>query len=208
MYQHSGGSCQQILNGDKNMSTALILLSEFRKTEIELWRPVEGLSAYDVSNLGRVRSYYKRAGRKGYRVDSTPTDLKISTIWSGYTRATLRDCGKYRYLSLHRLVAQTFLSNPDGLPEVNHINGVKADCRVGNLEWASMSVNKLHATRAGMAGGEKHGMAKLNEDDVREIRRRGADRKSGVAKVLAADYKVTRKLIHLILNKRIWKYVV
>lgn len=190
--------------------TALILLSDFQKTEIELWRPVANCYGYEVSNLGRIRSFLlpKRSGyrdkqRYGYR--ATPLIMKRTVIWSGYLRVALRVNHRYRYLAVHRLVAQAFIPNPDNLPEANHITGLKSNCRAGNLEWSTSSGNKLHAARTGLAGGEKHGMARLTEDDVRAIRRRGAEGETGVA--IALDLGVTSANVYYILKRRTWKYV-
>ena len=68
----------------------------------------------------------------------------------GYHKVGLWVDGKKKRLSVHRLVAMTFLPNPEELPEVNHINGVKTDNRVTNLEWSSGSANVSHAYHEGL----------------------------------------------------------
>jgi len=79
--------------------------------------------------------------------------------------------GVHAYRYIHRLVASAFISNPDNLPEVNHINGDKTDNLVENLEWVTRSENHLHATRTGLRGrGEKASGAKLNRDQAIAIR--------------------------------------
>ena len=69
---------------------------------------------------------------------------------SGYECIKLHDGGKRRSYTIHRLVAQHFLSNPNNLREVNHINGLKTDNHMDNLEWVSSSENKLHALKTGL----------------------------------------------------------
>ena len=65
----------------------------------------------------------------------------------GYAKCTLFRKGKAYYRTIHRLVAITYISNPRGLPTVNHINENKLDNRVENLEWMSIRDNDNHGTR-------------------------------------------------------------
>lgn len=62
----------------------------------------------------------------------------------GYKQCNLYKDGKKYYRRVHRLVAQTFIDNPCNYPQVNHINGIKTDNRVENLEWTTNSKNTLH----------------------------------------------------------------
>ena len=66
----------------------------------------------------------------------------------GYRYVTLRKDGKQYSLKVHRLVAETFIPNPDNLPEVNHKNEDKSDNSVENLEWCSTQYNHEYGTRA------------------------------------------------------------
>lgn len=97
--------------------TALILLSEFRKTEIELWRHIEGFLGYEVSNLGRVRSFWRKSGSgrsfvngqvRGswtYVLDkTTPFYLKGSLDKDGYRAFALSRRGeKVKLTRAHRI---------------------------------------------------------------------------------------------------------
>ena len=80
--------------------------------------------------------------------------------------------GHTKLARLHRLVAETFLDNPNGYPQVNHKNGDKADNRVTNLEWCSRLQNVEHAMRTGLinVAGEDNPSAKLTWAEVEEIR--------------------------------------
>ena len=75
---------------------------------------------------------------------------------------------------VHRLVSYAFLPNPDGLPELNHIDGNKENNSVDNLEWCTRAHNVQHAWKTGLCEGNlvglKNGRHILDEDDVRQIR--------------------------------------
>lgn len=63
----------------------------------------------------------------------------------GYWAIKLCKDGKLHYLTVHRLLAITFIPNPENKPEVNHIDGVKTNCDLNNLEWATRLENQRHA---------------------------------------------------------------
>lgn len=102
----------------------------------ERWQPVTGFEGlYDVSSSGRVRN------ARNLRV------LKPKSAGAGYSQVCL-GAGNYRYV--HRLVADAFHPNPDGLPQVNHLDGDKRNNAAENLEWCSRSANLRHAYNAGL----------------------------------------------------------
>ena len=100
----------------------------------EIWKPIkdyEGL--YEISNLGRVKSLPRNGTIK--------TEKILTPNMSGrYARIGLRDKIKIKY-SVHRLVAEAFIPDPDNLPQVDHINGDRYDNRVENLRWVTAKEN-------------------------------------------------------------------
>ncbi|QMM52481.1 HNH endonuclease [Enterobacter sp. RHB15-C17] len=109
----------------------------------EKWEWVSGYNGlYQISNLGRVCSV-KRPGSKGGL-------LKPRKDSDGYLMVMLWSDGIPTNKKIHRLVAQAFIPNSEDKPQVNHLNGNKADNSVSNLEWATPSENVLHAYRIGL----------------------------------------------------------
>lgn len=87
---------------------------------------------YAVTEEGKVWSY--RSNKF----------LKQTLTNAGYPTVKLCKDGKSKTYMVHRLVAETFLENPDNLPVVNHINEDKTDCRVCNLEWCNYHYNNSY----------------------------------------------------------------
>lgn len=90
----------------------------------------------------------------------------------GYPRVNLYEGTKNHTVTVHRLVAKAFVPNPVNLPEVNHIDGDKMNNNADNLEWVTSSQNQRHAFRLGLQRGqkgEKNGMARYSEKDVRLV---------------------------------------
>ena len=106
----------------------------------EEWRDVVGWEGlYQVSNLGRVKSSYK-----GGRI------LKPLPVRSGYLRVALTFYdGSIHFITIHRLVLIAFSQNMGNM-QVNHINGIKTDNRLENLEWVTRSENMRHAYKLGL----------------------------------------------------------
>lgn len=113
-------------------------------TTTEIWRtPINNGEKYErfqVSNLGRVMNL-------NYRGTGKAKLVKLNERKDGYLQVGLYKNGKTDSTFVHRLVAQTFLPNPENLPEVNHIDEDKTNNRVDNLEWKSHKGNCNHGTR-------------------------------------------------------------
>lgn len=140
--------------------------------------------------------------------------LKPWLIGHGYEAVSLyRKPRKNEKFLVHRLIAQTFIPNPNNLREVNHKNSNRLDNRPQNLEWVTSKENKQHAIRLGLyknlgknpARGSKQGLSKLSEKQVIEIR---TLRKKGISgKKIAKDFGVSDTSIYLIANRITWKHI-
>lgn len=115
----------------------------------EIWKDIseyEGL--YQISNLGNVKSQHSNRMNR----QKPGKLLKIALMKNGYMSLELRMGDTNKRHLIHRLIAESFISNPDNKPVVNHINGIKTDNRIENLEWCTQSENIRHAIDTGLRG--------------------------------------------------------
>jgi hypothetical protein len=149
----------------------------------EEWKPCHANDRYEVSDLGNIRS--KRFKKP----------LKPVMNNAGYGRVQLSSSKRRAFI--HRLVAIAFLGDRPGL-QVNHINGIKLDNRVSNLEWLTASENDLHAFKTGLKR-PVLGNCKLTESQAREIRSSNDD----VLK-LSTKFNVSPRTVRDIKNGVTW----
>jgi hypothetical protein len=122
---------------------------------VEEWRDIEGYEGYyQISNYGEVRSLdrWRKNGTSGYVQKGQI--IKPHITKDGYYRINLCKEGKYEHFRVHRLVAKTFIPNPNILPQVNHIDANKLNNRVDNLEWCTPQENTIHAWDNGLCSKE------------------------------------------------------
>lgn len=118
----------------------------------EIWKDIHGYEGlYQVSNLGRVKrlSRIVDAGN-GARRTLPEMIMSFRENKLGYHYVGLTKNHKQKIMLIHRLVASAFLENVQNKPEVNHIDGVKANNSVSNLDWCTRQENKQHANRTGL----------------------------------------------------------
>ena len=117
----------------------------------EVFKPVkdyEGL--YEVSDMGRVKSI-ERFKNNYSKLQLVPEKIKSTQDNNhGYLQVYLCKNNNPKTITVHRLVAIAFIPNPENKRTINHINGIKTDNRVENLEWNTYSENHLHAYRTGL----------------------------------------------------------
>lgn len=98
----------------------------------EIWKEIKGYEGYyEVSSYGKVKSKNKI--------------LKPFFNGKGYLYVNLCKDGKRETISIHRLIGIMFIPNPDNKPQINHIDGIKINNFVNNLEWTTNGENVKHA---------------------------------------------------------------
>jgi hypothetical protein len=100
----------------------------------EIWKPIKNYERlYMISNNGRIYSLAKNIIKKTFINKQT-----------GYPTTSLYKDKMKKTFNIHRLVAQAFIPNPENKQQVNHINEVRNDNRVENLEWVTPRENAIH----------------------------------------------------------------
>ena len=109
----------------------------------EIWKPINDYPGYEISNLGRVKSYKmdKINGKIMNPYKTTKGYLQIDISLDGRARKNRR------HLAIHRLVAIAFLPNPNNYPQVNHKDENKENNCVNNLEWCTNDYNCHYGTK-------------------------------------------------------------
>ncbi len=133
---------------------------------IEIWRTVEGHNSYQVSSLGRFRSF--KRGEMNV--------LSFDNHGHGYLRITFCEDGKAKKYPAGRLVGLAFVHNPNNKPQINHENGIKTDNNPNNLTWCTQGENNSHAYRTGLSKGSafgKKGKLSACSKPIRQLTKKG-----------------------------------
>jgi len=157
------------------------------------YSPVKYLDTFEVFPDGSIWRY----GRQ----------LKGAVTINGYRQHKLKVKGVQNLRSTHRVIAECFIPNPENKPQVNHINGIKLDNRVENLEWVTASENHKHAFAIGLQvarKGSQSNATRLIEDDIKLI---FGMKGFGYNQYQIADaFDVSEGVIGKILRKESWKH--
>ena len=116
---------------------------------IEIWKEIKNYeNLYEVSNYGKIKSINRiiKRGKNG-NIPIKERILKSSINVSGYKTVALSKNNKKKIIPIHRLVAQTFISNPKNLPCVNHKDENKLNNCVDNLEWCTVKYNNNYGSK-------------------------------------------------------------
>lgn len=191
-----------------------IIISGVR-TMNEIWKPIknyEGL--YEASNLGRIRSldreqvfvvHGSEERRRGFR------GRVLTPIFDGrglYQQVSLCKNGKSKRFLVHRIIAQTFIKNPQNLPEVNHKDEDKTNNAAYNLEWCDHKYNNNYGSKKMASNGEKNAMNKFSADLIKEIRESYIPRdKEFGATALSKKYGISITHIVAISKGRRWGWM-
>jgi len=124
------------------------------ENKVEIWKSYPYIAGIEVSTLGRVRTIDRVVPCIGNRTRLVKGRvLKQRDNGLGYLQVGITIDRKWTMKLVQRLVAQTFLSNPNNLPEVNHKNGDRMNNNISNLEWCSQSYNIQYREKFGKASG-------------------------------------------------------
>jgi hypothetical protein len=116
--------------------------------ENETW--IAFANGYEVSNIGNVRSIDRVIKTARYPMNLKGRILRPAIDKKGYKRVAIMVDGKLITLKVHRIVAKAFIDNLNNKPQVNHIDGIKTNNHVSNLEWMNNSENVQHAFDNGL----------------------------------------------------------
>lgn len=131
---------------------------------MEEWKDIPGFEGYyQASTLGNIRSVTREVVHSERHMRVRRSQERKGSRSRGYYHIGLSKQGIITGQAVHRLVALTFIPNPENKPQVNHINSIRDDNRVENLEWATNSENQLHAFLHGNQRGRR------NEEDHRSM---------------------------------------
>jgi len=151
---------------------------------IEIWKDIPFISDYQASNFGRIKILSKIVGGNG-----------LSR--KGYKRINIRS----KVYQIHRLIAITFIENPDNKPQVNHIDGNKLNNNVYNLEWVTNQENRDHAIKLNLHANRSNGLKhKISLNDCYKIKEL-YDSKLFTSTELGIKYNVNRRTIWKIIDR-------
>lgn len=116
--------------------------------KLEIWKDMKGWEGlYQISNIGRVRSLDREVTSGFGSVRMSRGQMIIPNVKKGYDTVGLCRNGSREWFLVHRLVALTFIPNPNNYPVVHHIDENKSNNHITNLEWCTYHYNNTYGDR-------------------------------------------------------------
>jgi len=150
------------------MSTELVKQNFAVNKKNATWLPVVGYEGiYEVSDKGDIKSIARKIIIGNGNCSFLPEKImKQKSERNGYRRIKLCNNGNFKTLLVHRIVASSFLKNPEIKKTVNHKNGIRHDNRIENLEWTTNSENQIHSFKNGRVHIVKK---RLSTEQIKEV---------------------------------------
>lgn len=169
--------------------------------QTEIWKALPSVTGVEVSTFGRVRILDRLISSEKYTRFIKGRILKQYVNDHGYLRVSIPVDGKWTMKSVHRIVAQTFIQNPDNLSQVNHRDCDRKNNNVDNLEWCTSSYDAKYREKYGVSRTEAQGhplfainLATLEVSHFRSQHEAGRALKIGqgnIGSVIRGEYKYT-----------------
>ena len=160
-----------------------------------MYRQIENLD-YEINSEGTVRRISSKRIKKSFKRPDGYIGIQLYV-----------DKYKIKNYQLHRLIAIAFIDNSLNLEFINHIDSIRGNNSLSNLEWVNKQENVTHGYKHGFASnlGSKNGFAILNEELVKEIRLKRNNGKT--YQFIANEYNVSYGCIAGVCQRLTWKHV-
>lgn len=175
-------------------------------TKPEIWKPIPNFPGYEISNRGRVRSFWKRGQGTWNKIDIPQRIRQPSIEGRGYLQISLWKNGKNYCRLVHRLVLFAFIGpRPSGM-EACHYDGIRTNNFLENLRWDTPANNGADTKRHGSQKGIKNPGAKLNDGQIIQIRElvtQGYPQRE-----IAKMFGITQANISRIITGKAWRHII
>ena len=160
--------------------------------DLNIFEKIPSNINYEINKVGNIRNC------------KTLRPIKCRINKKGYYVVTVRENNNTKIRRVHRLIAETFIPNPENKPQVNHLDGNKLNNGINNLEWATCIENITHAISNGLYNnfGERNGNSKLKKEEIpciKELIKNGKNIQD-----IAITYNVSRSAINMIKQGVTW----
>lgn len=186
---------------------------QFKATDLEgeIWFDIpDWEEQFQISNKLRVKSKKRTTTNSLGIVHPVPESIINPYLQNGYFSFNSKKNGQRKAFLLHRCIATVFIPNPYNKPHVNHIDGIKTNNSISNLEWCTPKENAEHAVKNNLLNiqrGERSGKALLTNNKVFLIRRFIKIYPKAKAAGLARKLKVSSTCVIDVIQNKSWKHL-